>query len=88
MAAHGHTITWGSHAGRHTGGVQWHWLQRLEQWFAGRGAKNGRTNTMAVHGTWDGRREQFRPFTAESALDHAAAQGGQKWSMTLYNAAL
>jgi hypothetical protein len=88
MAAQGHIMTWGSHAGRHTGGMRWHWLQRIGQWLTGYTASNSRTSTTTVYGTWDGRREQMRPITSESALDHVAAQGGQSWSITMHSVAL
>ena len=88
MAAQGHTITWGAHAGRHTGAMRWHWLDRLGRWLAGRAAGTGRAGTVTVYGTWDGRGERLRPLTADSALDHAAAQGGQMWSVTMHSAAL
>ena len=86
MAAHGQTITWGSHAGRKAQNSGW--LQRLRQWFADRAASNGEVTSVAFYGSWDSKREKFRPSTAESALDHVAAQGGQSWSITIHNAGL
>ena len=88
MAAQGHTIIWGAPAGRHSGGMQWHWLQRIGQWLGGHIAGNGRTSTTTVYGTWDSRRERLRPITTGSALDHVAAQGGQTWAITMHSAAL
>jgi hypothetical protein len=87
MAAHGHTVTWGSHAGHDSGSLRWHWLQRIGQWLAGHNPSYGHGSTMSGYGIWDSRGEQWRPFKAESALDHAAAQRGPSWSITMYNAA-
>jgi hypothetical protein len=86
MATHGQTISWGSHAGRKVQSVGW--LQRLRQWFADRAAGNGKPTSIAMYGSWDSKREKFRSPTAESALDHVAAQGGRSWSITMYNAGL
>jgi hypothetical protein len=88
MAAHGHSITWGSHAGHYTGNLRWHWLQRIGQWLTGHIASGGRANPLTAYGSWDSRGEQLHPIKAEAALDHAAAQRGQSWSITMYTAAL
>ena len=86
MAAHGQTITWGAHAGKKTPSADW--LQRLRQWFADRAARSGEATSVALSGSWDSKREKFRPPTAESALDHMAAQGGQSWPIAIHNAGL
>jgi hypothetical protein len=88
MPAHGHTITWGSHAGHYTGKLRWHWLQRIGQWLTGHIVSDGRANPITAYGNWDSRGEQLHPIKAEAALDHAAAQRGQSWSITMYIAAL
>ena len=87
MPAHGRTIAWGAQLGRSTRNARGHWFQRLRQWLTGRPVGI----LVAVPGSlyrWDSRRERFQPPATESALEYAAFQGGQSWSITLHSAAL
>jgi hypothetical protein len=60
----------------------------LQHWFTSRAARNGHVGSGAAYGTWDAAHEKFRPHSSESALDQVAAQGGQSWTMSIYNAVL
>ena len=88
MAAHGHSITWGTHIGRSTHGARGHWFQRLRQWLSSRLVGSTAAAPVTLSKGWDSRREQFQPPSAESALEHAAARGGQSWFIALHSAAL
>ncbi len=88
MSARGHIMTWGSHVGTQTQEAKGHWFQRIRQWVANRPARRSEAALMTLYGSWDPQRERFRPLAAESALEQAAAQGGQSWFITMYGAAL
>ena len=88
MSTRGHIMTWGSHVGTQTQQARGHWFQRIQQWVAKRTARRSEAAVMPLYGSWDPQREQFRPLTAESALEQAAAQGGQTWFITMHGATL
>jgi hypothetical protein len=88
MSARGHIITWGSHVGTPSQEAKWHWFQRIQQWVAKRAARRSGPALMTLYGSWDAQHERFRPLTAESALEQAAARGGQSWYITMHGAAL
>jgi hypothetical protein len=87
MPAHGQTIAWGTHIGGSTQSVPGHWFQRLRRWLTGRAVGRSEAIPMTLSRSRDGRREQFQPPHAESALEHAATRGGQSWVIMLYSAA-
>jgi hypothetical protein len=88
MSTHGHIMTWGSPVGTQTPQARGHWFQRIQQWVANRTARRSEAAVMTLYGSWDPQREQFRPLTAASALEQAAAQSGQAWLLTMHGAAL
>jgi hypothetical protein len=88
MSTRGHIMTWGSPVGTQTQEAKWHWFQRIQQWVANRTARRSEAALLTLYGSWDPQRERFRPLTAESALEQAAAQSGQAWLLTMHGAAL
>jgi hypothetical protein len=88
MSSQGQTLTWGRHVGGSTQGARSHWVERFRQWLTRRREGGTGARPTGVYGGWDSRRERFQPPRAESALEHAAARGGQSWCITLYGAAL
>jgi hypothetical protein len=67
------------------GGVDW--LHRLYQWFQSLTCSSQEV-PLGSYGTWEPKREQFRPFRADAALDIVIAQRGASWSTQLYNPTL
>ena len=86
MQAHGRTTTWDPRleAGMRVGDLDW--LRRLRERFA-RHTPRSEHGIPATRYRCSARRPKpFRPPTAEAAMDHAAAQGGQTWSIAVYSA--
>ncbi len=88
MQAHGRTTTWETRLGVDTHVTGLDRLRRIQEWFARRTGRGRYATPGASYKRWDRRRGQFRPPTAEAALDHAAAQGGESWSITMYSTLL
>jgi hypothetical protein len=65
MAAHGHTITWGTHIGVGRATDVKGWYARFKAWLAAR--HSARLATLSAQ--WDGRREAVRSFRADAAID-------------------
>ena len=88
MQARGQTTTWAPRleAGVRVGNLDW--LRRLRERFARRIPRKEHGIPATLHRCRATRPKPFRPPTAEAALDHMAAQGGQTWSITVYNALL
>lgn len=88
MRAYGHTTTWGLHVGTEGRVKGLDWLQRLRRWFASHPTSHGHKIPERVYASWDAKREQYRPPIAESAMELAAAQGGQSLAIIIYVASL
>jgi hypothetical protein len=77
MAAHGHATVWGTHLG--VGHTAQGWYAQVKAWWAAhRDAKRA-----ALNGQWDGRRETFRSFRADAAIDMAVSAHAPSINMAL-----
>jgi hypothetical protein len=68
MAAHGHTVTWGTHIGVGRATDAQGWYAQFKAWLAAR--QSARLATLSAH--WDTRREALRAFRADAAIDMVA----------------
>jgi hypothetical protein len=88
MRVHGHTPTWGVRVDVRAPAGGWDWLKRFRDWLLHAATRRRETLPPNGYARWNGRHGQFRPPTTESALEHAAAQGGQSWAVILYSSSL
>ena len=65
MAAHGHTVTWGTHVGVGRATDVKGWYAQFKTWLASRRD----TKRAALNAYWDARRETVRPLHADAAID-------------------
>jgi hypothetical protein len=85
MLAHGQTTTWDVKVSMKAHPGRTDWLRRLRSWLRHPTRRRRVTLPPVAYAYWDGRREQLRQPTTEAALDHAAAQLGQSWTIMLYS---
>jgi hypothetical protein len=85
MLSHGQTTTWGVRVGMKARPESSDWLRRLRSWLMPPTRRQRAPVLPIAYSYWDSSRERFRPPTMEGALDHAAAQYGQSWAITLYS---
>jgi hypothetical protein len=64
------------------------WLQRLQQWFKSFRVESNDVGAVSQYGTWDPRREQYRPLKADAAMDMLAMQHGAAWSTKIYSTSI
>ena len=88
MPAHERTTTWEPRLQAEVRVGDPDWLRRLRERFARRTPRREHGIPAMLYRCCARRPKPFRPPTAEAALDHMAAQGGQTWSITVYNALL
>jgi hypothetical protein len=88
MAVRGETMPHGARLGMtvEAGGLDW--FRRLWQWLRGVSTHGRQIGPVSQYGTWDPRREQFKPLRAEAAVDLLAAQNGAAWSARIYNSSI
>jgi hypothetical protein len=88
MRAHSETMSQGTHVGMPAQVSGMDWLGRLRQWFKGFVAAGGDIPAVSRYGTWDARREKYRPLHADAAMDLEAAQHGISWSVSIYSTSI
>jgi hypothetical protein len=85
MRAHSETMTQGTHLGMPVQDSGMDWLQRVRQWVKSFVGPSAEIPTVSRYGTWDARREQYRPLKADAAIDLEAAHHGVSWSVKIYS---
>ena len=88
MRAHSETMIQGTRVGVPVPVSGLAWLQRLQQWFKSFHRPSAAIAEVSQYGTWDARREKYRPLQAEAAADLVAAQHGAEWSMRVYSSSI